>query len=111
MPLEGVININPGDDDMTQWAWNHYLDHLDIRSAIQSQRNFNLELLEIDEINFQNLQDWLERHQLMHNNFNSVLKLDGNDLTQVNFQDLGQRESWLWLNFYEHRNARAALKI
>jgi len=109
--LASVLGINTGDSDFSQWSWNHYLDHLEIRDSIQAQKHFNLEIQEIDEINFNDLQSWLERHQIMHNEMNAVFELDGNDLTVVDFRDLGQRQSWLWLNFFEHRNVRAALKI
>jgi hypothetical protein len=109
--LADIININNGDDDFSEWSFAHYQDHLDIRSAIQTQKNFNLQVQEIDEINLQDFESWLERHQLMHNDFNGVLQLQGNDLTVVDFTNLGQRQTWLWLNFREHFNARAALKI
>jgi len=109
--LAAVLAINPADTDFSSWAYNHFQDHLEIRGGIQTVNNINLPLREIDEINFDDLQSWFERHQLMHNEFNAVLKLQGNDLSIVDWRDLGQRTTWLWLNFREHFNARAALKI
>jgi hypothetical protein len=109
--LAAVINPSPGDDDFSAWAFNHYQDHLEIIQGVVKEGGPQLELLEIDQINFQDVQSWLERHQQMHNDMNAVLKLQGNDLTAVDFRDVGQRQSWMWLNFREHFNAREALAI
>jgi hypothetical protein len=111
MALVDILNINKDDGDFSDWAFVHYQDHLDIRSAIQTQNNINLEIQNINQINLQDVQGWLERHQLMHNDFNGILGLQGNDLTVVDFDNPEQRQVWLWLNFREHFDARAALKI
>jgi len=109
--LAAVINPSPDDQDFSAWSFNHYQDHLEIIQAVKAHGGPSLEILEINEINPQDVQSWLERHQTMHNDMNGVLNLQGNDLTAVDFRDAGQRQSWMWLNFNEHRNARGALAI
>jgi hypothetical protein len=109
--LAAVINPNPEDTDFSAWVWNHYQDHLEIIQGIEKEGGGNLELLEIDQLNIQDVQSWLERHQQMHNDMNAVLRLQGNDLTAVDLRDAGQRQAWMWLNFREHFNARSALAI
>lgn len=111
MMLAQLLSPAKGDDDFNQWAYVHYQDHVEIKQAIQKQKNFNVQIQEIDEINWDDVYGWLERHQLMHNDFNGILDLGGNDLTSVDFQNEGQRQTWMWLNFREHQNARAALQI
>lgn len=109
--LPQLIAVEKGDDNFNQWAYAHYQDHIEIKEAIQTQKHLNLQIQEIDEINWDDVYGWLERHQLMHNDFNGVLNLAGNDLTSVDFQNEGQRATWMWLNFREHQIARQVLGI
>jgi hypothetical protein len=110
--LAAVYEPDPDDDRLLEtWVHNHYQDHLEIQQAIQKQGGGNLEILEINHINPDAADEWLERHQLMHNEMNAVLRQQGNDLTQVDFNNREQRTGWFWLNFREHFNARGVLKI
>lgn len=109
--LPDLLNLDPDKAQGAEWMFSHYQDHLDIRAAIQTQKHLNVQMLEIDTIDWQDFQSWLERHQLLHNDFNAILHLNGNDLTAVDFRNPAQRQTWLWLNFREHQDARGALAI
>src|SRR5215475_6085630 len=109
MPLPFIVAINPGDDELNQWAFNHWQDHLEILQAIRKQRGVNLESLAIWPINWNDPKNFLEAHQVMHNDMNGVLRLVGDDLSVVNFVNDDQRNAWIYLNGQEHRAARGVL--
>lgn len=109
--LPQLVAIARDDVDANAWAYAHYQDHIEIKQALQTKKNLNVQIQEIDEINWDDFYGYLERHQLMHNDFNGILRLEGNDLTSVDFQNYAQRQQWLWLNFREHQIARQALGI
>ncbi len=51
------------------------------------------------------LNEWLIRHQAVHNVMNAALGLLGNDLTVVDFKNKEQLASWIELHAGEHRSA------
>lgn len=54
---------------------------------------------------------FLREHQQMHGDFGAILGIQGNDISNVDFTDKGQRESWFWLNFVAHQSAATALGL
>jgi len=111
MPLPWIVASNPDDKELQQWAFEHWQDHLEIQQAILKQSGINLEIQVIYPLNFDDPDEWLENHQLMHNEMNGLLKLNGSDLSKVDFTNDNQRNVWIWLNGQEHRAVRQALAI
>ena len=52
--------------------------------------------------------EWLNRHQQVHNTMNSALNLNGSDLTAVNFQDTESLSAWIAIHAREHYDASTA---
>ena len=59
----------------------------------------------------ENLVNWLEAHQDIHNQVNAILGIAGNDLTDVDFNNQEQVAAWVWLHAEEHRQAVQKLGI
>lgn len=103
-PVGGAVNLN-------EWSFAHMQDHLEIIQAIQKKRGINLIRYQLDPFNEHDVNRWLNRHQQSHDDFNSVLGLNGVDLQTTDFKDDKDIQSWTHLNFMEHRSARLALAI
>lgn len=59
----------------------------------------------LDPIPTYALNEWLWRHQQVHNLMNAGLGLIGDDLTRVDFKDVDSLTSWIELHASEHRDA------
>jgi len=47
----------------------------------------------------------------MHDNFNEILGIQGQDLTGINWKDQNLLSAWIWLNGSEHYQASQILEI
>jgi hypothetical protein len=111
MPLPYIITAPPGDLGVETWAFWHWNDHLEIVQKFFQLRAANLPTYDIQAINPNDVEGWLERHQQYHNDMNALTQQDGSDLTRVDWKDEKQRRAWFWLNFQEHNAVHQFLKI
>lgn len=112
MPLYDLLNTPVGGSrNINEWAFSHAQDHLEIIQAIQAKKGLRLTQFQLDPLNTNDLNQWLNRHQQTHDDMNSALSLIGVDLETVDFENDKEREAWTLLNFMEHRNVRQALAI
>lgn len=107
--LANLANIPETPEETNEWSFAHMAHHRDIIEFIRLQKSIVLPEYILDPMDTTDLGTFANQHQNMHNAFNSILGLAGNDLTDVNWQDRGQREAWIWLNFVEHQNASNSL--
>ena len=111
MTLAALLNSPKTADDWAVWSYAHRDQHLLIRNAIQSAYGINLNVYVLDPINLQDFNDFLNNNQIAHNDFTGVLGITNNDLSQVDFKDANQEESWIFLHFQEHYDAANKLRI
>jgi hypothetical protein len=93
------------------WELNHAADHVEIRQAIEAQKTNNLSDWVLYPVPWEDLHGFAIRHQMAHNDFNSIFGLSGNDLTGVDFNDPKAAADWNFVHFAEHQAVRSALKI
>ena len=93
------------------WSFNHAANHYDMIFAVTQQKQQNLAQYILDPMDPENLGMWLYQHQVMHNQVNAVLKSQGFDLLELDWQDADQFQEWLRLNGDEHVRISAALNI
>ena len=109
--LAGVLNIPHTNDDWSKWSWDHRLSHNRIRAGIQTAYGINLSDYEIDPIDPQHFEDFLQNNSQLHTDMNGVLKLFGIDLLDANLSQDNQKVSWINFHFYEHFYAEAKLGV
>lgn len=109
--LAGVYNIPADDVELEEWTFVHMANHRDIIQAIRRQTGIELVEYVLDPLNLTAFEDWVYQHQIMHQQFNGVLGIQGFDLTEVNFADKSTLASWIQLNGNEHYQACNALGI
>ena len=108
MSLAQVVLPPPtGLQGLEEWAFAHYQHHLAIAEATKRNKNVTIPIPQIYPLSLGTIQNWLENHQTLHNEMNAVLRVQGNDLSTLNWNDERQREGFFWLNYMEHKSAEA----
>lgn len=112
MGLPNLLN-NPFDskENFEQMWFSHYNHHLQILSAIKTKFSINLQQYQMYPADFENFEQALLNHQNFHDDMNTVLSLNGVDLSSIDLKDKRAKEAWTDQNFSEHRAAALALAI
>lgn len=102
MSVADLANVPNTDEEMVKWSALHAYHHRQINGAILLIHDIALPEYILDPVNLADPQAFLNQHQQMHQNTDQVLGIQGYDLTEVDWNDLGQRSGWIWLNFQLH---------
>ena len=94
-----------------EYWFNHFQDHLEIIQAIQKATNIKLTEYIIDPWSDGDKEGILERHQQYHNDYEPILGIAGNDLTDVDIKKENEVKSWIYLNYQSHLAAHTILNI
>lgn len=54
---------------------------------------------------------FLREHQQSHNDFQAILGIQGNDISNVDFTNEGEREAWFFLHLSAHLAVASALGL
>lgn len=110
MSVANLFNPPENEQALTVYTFNHMDAIRRINAAIFDQKGVDLPLYNLDPI-WPDQASWLRQLQQAHNDFTSVLGIDGVDLTDVDFNDPAQTASWVRLNGEEIRQAFELLGI
>lgn len=111
MGLADLFNVPRNDAELAAWAFAHMAHHRDLNTQARKIHNILLPEYVLDPIVPGNVQDFLNLHQIMHNNIDIVFGVAGNDLSQVDWTDVSQREGWIYLNATQHVAEAQAARI
>lgn len=111
MPLADLLNVPQSQQDWFIWSYAHRDQHTLIRNAIQIKYGVNLSVYQLDPINLDEVQFFLEQNQQAHDDFNGVLNLQSTNLLLSDFTDKAQLQAWIYLHRREHEDAANALGI
>lgn len=109
--LAELLNIPRTPRDWSALSFANYLDHQQISAAILAQKNVSITGQIIDPIPFDDIGDWLARHQQLHTAIDNLLMVQSFDLQSVNLFDARQAEAWVWQHWSEHQAWHAALHV
>jgi len=107
MPLANLFNLNP--EEKQFWAFFHSQQHQAIIDVINQKYSLALVYFPLDPMD--NMELFNENHQAMHDDFNSVLRLAGSNLSSLDLKNEAGLQSWLLLHIDEHMAANAALGL
>ena len=85
--------------------------HRDINEKIYVLLKLALPEYILDPIDPNDTGTWEYQHQLMHDNQNSILGIQGQDLTGVDWKNPEVLTAWVFLNSSEHYQAAEELLI
>lgn len=102
MGLADLANVPADADEMAAWSFAHMAQHRDQIAAIYRIYRIALPEYLITPVNLRDPGQFAQLHQAIHNNTDSVLGIDGYDLTNAAFQDPQEMAAWIDLNFQLH---------
>ena len=111
MSLAAIANVPSTLEELNAWSFAHMAHHRDIIARIYQLQGLVLPEYSLDPIDPLNPTVWEYSHQAMHNDQNTVLGIQGNDLSSINWQDENELAAWIFLNFNEHYQAGAILEL
>lgn len=109
--LADLYNVPSNDEERAQWSFAHMAHHRDINRRIYELVKIALPEYIIDPVNPSDSGEWEYQHQLMHDNQNGILGIEGQDLTGIDWKDQRTLASWIFLNSNEHYQASAILEV
>lgn len=104
MPVEILANIPNLQDrqSLDVFSFANQDHHRNVINHIAQTKSELLSTYDLDPINPEQFQTWLQLHQDSHNQINGVLGIQGVDLTSVDFRDQGEAAAWSRLHMNEH---------
>lgn len=111
MALVGLLNLPRTDREWSKWSFSNADGHTRIIEAILTQRSVQLDTYILDPIAQFDRDNWLRRHQTVHNDMNEILGIAGNDLSDVDFKNVKELQAWVNLHAQEHIQANALLGV
>jgi hypothetical protein len=109
--IASLFNVPSTDEERAQWAFAHMAHHRDINLRIYTLVKVALPEYVLDPIDPNNVGTWEYQHQLMHDNQNQILGIDGQDLTGLDWKNENELAAWVQLNSSEHLQASDILGI
>ena len=111
--IASLFNVPTTPEELSSWATSHASHHRDISRRIYEISNGVIVLPEylLDPIDPNNTGVWEAQHQIMHQDMDAVLNINGFDLSTVDFNNTEALTGWVQLNGNEHFIAAAALGI
>ena len=109
--IAALFNVPSNAQELSQWATAHATHHRDINRVLYQLTGADLPEFVLDPIDPSNTGVWEDQHQVMHQNQNAILGINGFDLSEVDFKNLDLLTGWITLNANEHYQAAAILGI
>lgn len=109
--LANLFNVPRTEDERAAWSFSHMAHHRDINAAIYRLLAVALPEYILDPIDPNDSGQWEYQHQLMHDNENAILGIQGQDLTGIDWKNPQILEAWVFLNANEHYQAAEILLI
>ena len=111
--IANLFNVPTTRAELDAWSSAHMAAHRDINRRIYELTGGAIVLPEyiLDPINPNDTGVWEDQHQIMHQDFDAVLGINGFDLTNVDFKNTASLTGWINLHANEHYQASAVLKI
>ena len=109
--LANLYNVPGTDAERAEWSFSHMAHHRDIALAIYDLIAVALPEYILDPIDPNDTGQWEYQHQLMHDNQNQILGIEGQDLTGIDWKNPNILTAWIFLNSSEHYQAAQILRI
>jgi hypothetical protein len=111
MMLAALLKIPHRNEDWSEFSWHHRLSHDRIRQAIKAKYGYDLTDYQIDPMEPQAMQQFLQNNSQLHSAMNATLHLPGIDLLDAKLDQENTLVSWINRHWQEHFYAEAALGI
>src|SRR5262249_41535572 len=96
--IAALYNVPSTIPEFQQWAFVNMAHHRDIARVVFQLTGIELDQFVLDPFNPRDPGVWLYQHQVMHQQQNAVLGIDGYDLLDVDFRDQNELAGWIYLH-------------
>lgn len=113
MPINDLLNVPRTAEDWQSYSFNLRDAITQLQQKIYNDSNGATVLFQyqLDPINFQEVNDWLDRVEQSINDINAYLGLQEVDLESVDLSNQAQLQSWIYNLYQEIYSAAQALQI
>lgn len=105
MAIAALFNVPIDETTLNEWSFAHASHHRDIVRLIYEDFAIALPEYLLDPYDPTVKSNWEYTHQVMHQQMNAILGVEGNDLLGLKWEDENERAAWIELNALEHRQA------
>lgn len=109
--LAALLNIPRTNEEWQRYSFDHRDSHDRIRAAISQKHGVSLTDYQIDPINPESVQQFLQNNASLHTDMNGVLKTQSSDLEDADLSNERELQAWVRLHYQEHLNAELVLEI
>lgn len=109
--LADLYNVPGSDAERAQWTFAHMAHHRDINRRIYELAQVALPEYSLAPADPNDTGQWEYQHQVMHDNQNALLGIQGQDLTGIDWKNQNLLAGWIFLNASEHFQASDILEI
>lgn len=109
--IAGLYNVPNTPEQLATWAFINMSEHRDFIRRIYELTKIALPEYILDPFNPKDLDSWNYSHQLMHNQMNELLGIQGFDIDSFDFEDKSTLENNIALHASEHYQASAVLGL
>lgn len=109
--LADLYNVPTTDEERAQWTFAHMAHHRDIAEKIYVLVKVAIPEYILDPVDPNDTGTWEYQHQLMHDNQNQILGIEGQDLTGIDWKNKNELSGWIFLNASEHYQASQILEV
>lgn len=102
MAIADLFNVPNTAPEMQQWSFAHMAHHRDMIRVVRQKLGMRLDEFILDPVNLRDATQFLDQHQIMHQQLDRIFSIAGFDLTQVDWEDAAQRSGWIWQNAQLH---------
>lgn len=111
MGISSLLNVPKTLDEWNSWSLNHKIQHDNINRAVLAKKNTTLATYILDPINQQVPDVFLQNNAQIHLDVCALLKVEGSDLSSVNWKDERELGNWIYLHWQEHSSFNTTLGI
>lgn len=111
MSLASILYPPPTANGWKEWSWANFQHHLAIDKAIKQVKGVDVMPFRLWPVSEGDLKNWLEQHQESHNNYNQLLNISGQDLTEFDPKNKAKRDDWFFVHFLQHQAAAQTLAL
>ena len=109
--IQDLLNVPRTPQEWSNFSFNNYLDHQLIDAGLKTKKKVMITSQVIDPISWNDIANWLARHQILHNDEAGPLGLQVYDLQSVDLLNPQEAAAWIWLHWISHSSAHTNLGI
>ncbi len=114
MSVAALYNVPETEAQLAEWSFVNAAAHRDIIRVVFERTGLQLDSFVLDPFNPNeptSMEAWSYQHQVMHQQMDAILGIQGYDLTDVDFEHPAVMAGWIAAHAIEHVQAGQILNL